>query len=134
MIEAVAAAGVAPRQHVAAAQPTTGKPLAAAAVLRSRAPAWCYCHTARRVCFLTSACWSHAAAMCCLCAGQVTGVVKGRTNPVKGSNPYAPTTPVLPLGDMYEGQIGQGSGLSAPTGAPPPLWPVIHLPFTQQCA
>ena len=63
-----------------------------------------------------------------LCAGQVTGVVKGRTNPVEGSNPYAPTTPVLPLGDMYEGEIGQGSGLSAPTGASPPLWPAIHSP------
>lgn len=50
-------------------------------------------------------------------AGQNVGVVPGRTNPFLGqNNPDAPTGPVVPLGDMYEGEIADGTELSGVTG------------------
>ncbi|KAL4440552.1 hypothetical protein ABPG75_003553 [Micractinium tetrahymenae] len=50
--------------------------------------------------------------------GQMVGVVSGRTNPNAGqANPNAPTGPVVPLGDMYEGEIMAGTGLSEAIGA-----------------
>lgn len=45
------------------------------------------------------------------------GVVTGRSNPYAGlNNPAAPVGPVVPLGDMYEGEIGDGTQLSGVTG------------------
>lgn len=56
-------------------------------------------------------------------AGQMVGVINGRTNPITIPNPNTQASLLVPLGDMYEGIIVSGTGLSVATGACAPYHP-----------
>jgi hypothetical protein len=71
----------------------------------------------------TAACLSSAPT-----AGQQAGVVPGRPNRFAGPNPAFPSAnPLIPLGDMYEGKLLSGNGLTAPNSEPRPGAPAARL-------